>query len=109
MPVAFGSDAPVADPNPWPAIYSAVTRRTRSGRQLRGPRGGNVTVLDALEMHTLGGAEAGGAGDRKGSIQPGKLADLILVEHDPTRMDVAGIKDLRAVMTIIGGQVVWEL
>ncbi|MSQ17667.1 MAG: amidohydrolase [Dehalococcoidia bacterium] len=108
VPVAFGSDAPVVDPNPWPAIYSAVTRRTSTGQQLPGQHSGEVTVAGALEMHSLQGAEAEGAGDGKGSIEAGKLADLVLVENDPTGMDPAGIIDLRAVITIIGGQVVWK-
>ncbi len=115
-PLAFGSDAPVVDPNPWPAIYSAVTRRTRGGRRLPAQddgdaEGSQVPLADALAMHTLGGAQAEGAQAQKGSIQPGKLADLTLVDGDPTRMDSAGIealRDLRAVMTMIGGQVVWE-
>jgi len=74
-----------------------------------------MSVAEALRAYTLGGAEAEGSGERKGSIEPGKLADLVLVEAvnprvdgDPTGMDIAQVSNLRAVMTLIGGQVVWE-
>jgi predicted amidohydrolase YtcJ len=112
VPLAFGSDAPVVDPNPWPAIYSAATRRTRGGHPLPACHAGDGTqempVAEALRAYTLGGAQAEGTQERKGSIQPGKLADLVLVDGDPTRLDIAQVRDLRAVMTLVGGQVVWE-
>jgi hypothetical protein len=104
--LAFGSDAPVIDPNPWPAIYGAVTRSTRQGRTL--PPGQEVAVETALRMYTLGGALAEGSQARKGSIAPGKLADLVLVDSDPREVAPLMLKDIRAMLTIIGGQVVWD-
>ena len=114
VPLAFGSDAPVADPNPWPAIYSAVTRATSGGRTLParepGPSGmgQGIPVARALRMNTLGGAWAEGTQGRKGTIRPGKLADLVLLDGDPIRMDPNRLKDIRAVLTVVGGQVAWE-
>ena len=105
--VAFGSDAPVIDPNPWPAIYSAVTGATKFSKELR-PRGQEVSVESALHMYTLGGAFAEGSGEFKGSIQVGKLADLTLVDVRLAGIDLAGLKNVRPVMTILGGRLVWE-
>ncbi len=105
--VAFGSDAPVIDPNPWPAIYSAVTGAARSSQELR-PRGQEVSVESALGMYTLGGANAEGSGQFKGSIQVGRLADLTLVDVDLAGIDAARLQNVRSVMTLLGGRLVWE-
>ncbi len=106
---AFGSDAPVIDPNPWPAIYSAVTRCSSDGLPLA-PSGADthqVSVADALRMYTLRGAEAEGKASEKGSIAIGKLADLILVDADPLAVEVERLRTIQAVMTIRGGEVIW--
>jgi len=113
VPLAFGSDSPVADPNPWPAIYSAVTRTTRDGTKFPPVAGMSaikqeVPATAALRMHTMGGAHAEGSEDRKGTISRGKLADLVLLDADPTKVEPSGLKDIRAVMTMVGGQVVWS-
>ena len=114
LPVAFGSDAPVIDPNPWPAIYSAVTRATRSGQGLtrrshgRETHSQQVSVESALRMYTLAGADAEGTRHLKGTIRPGKLADLVLLDKDPTAADPSDLKNIHPVLTVIGGRVVWE-
>ena len=110
--VAFGSDAPVTGPNPWPAIYGAVTRKTRSGALLSSRNSGDVpwqgiTVNEALQMHTgwtLDGSPAG----RTNGIRKGSSADLVLLNTDPLEVGQEGLKDIRAVMTIIGGRIAWE-
>ncbi|MCH7606161.1 MAG: amidohydrolase, partial [Chloroflexi bacterium] len=112
VPVAFGSDAPVIDPNPWPAIYSAVTRTTRAGKPIRPLEKGpetkrEISVGTALRMYTSAGAYAEGTEKHKGTIQPGKLADLVLLDNDPTTCDPEKLKDIRAVLTVVGGQVAW--
>ena len=110
IPVAFGSDAPVIDANPWPAIYSAVTRRTSNGTFLppNGFRGQTITVAEALRMYTSSGANSEGSGQRKGTIQPGMLADMVLLDTDPFSAEPEQLKENRAVLTVVGGQVVWE-
>lgn len=112
VPVGFGSDAPVIDPNPWPAVYSAVTRQTRHGSWLPEREDDRwsqqVPVLEALRMYTGGGAWAEGAPERKGRIKPGQLADLVLVDADPTQVRPSELKDIKAVMTVIGGEISWE-
>ena len=109
VPLAFGSDAPVIDPNPWPAIHSAVTRQDYQGQPVPDTGGsGRVSVQSALRMYTLSGAELEGTAEDKGSISAGKLADLVLVNANPLTVDPEGLKDIKAMMTIIGGRVVWE-
>jgi hypothetical protein len=110
--MAFSSDAPVIDPDPWPGIYAAVTGRTR--RRARFPQPevnpgtGQISVLAALRMYTIGGALAEGTQRVKGSIQSGKLADLILVDADPTRIAKSALLDIKTVLTVVGGKVAWE-
>ena len=107
--IAFGSDAPVINPNPWPAIYSAVTRKDFKGQPLPESNGaGRVSIESALRMYTLSGAETEGTQADRGSITPGKLADLVLVDADPLTIDPEGVKDIKAKLTMIGGKVVWE-
>jgi len=107
--IAFGSDAPVINPNPWPAIYSAVTRKDFKGQPLPESNGaGRVSIESALRMYTLSGAETEGTQADRGSITPGKLADLVLVDADPLTIDPEAVKDIKAKLTIIGGKVVWE-
>ena len=112
--VAFGSDAPVIDPNPWPDIYSAVTGLTRSGQSLRGDRNNGpahyqvVPLTSALSMYTLGAAYAEGTEEFKGSIEPGKLADLTLLDADVAGLDPSELMGVRAAKTIIEGRLVWE-
>ena len=110
IPVAFGSDAPVIDPNPWPAIYSAVTGRTADGSSLSG--GGvaarRIGVEDALRLYTLAGAAAEGTASFKGAIAPGRGADMVLVDQDPTAISVERLPKVQTLMTLIGGRTVWE-
>lgn len=112
--LAFGSDSPVIDPNPWPGIYSAVTGLCGDGRPLSGEavdtgcRSNGVSLETALRMYTIAGARADGTQDLKGTIKPGKLADLVLLDQDPTAVEHEDLKDVRPVMTIVGGKVAWE-
>ena len=108
--VAFGSDAPVIDPNPWPAIYSAVTGCAGDGEWLGGGDvgGGRAVGLGAaLRMYTAAGALAEGMGGDKGVIARGMLADMVLVDGDPFVVGAGGLAGVRAVMTVVGGAVVW--
>jgi predicted amidohydrolase YtcJ len=59
-------------------------------------------------MYTINAAYASHEENIKGSITPGKLADMVLLSDDPTRVEAEAIKDIRVEMTIIGGKVVWE-
>ena len=115
VPVAFGSDAPVIDPNPWPGIYSAVTGLAHDGHPLgvgepqdREPPAQTVPVVAALRMYTLAAAEAEGSAADKGSITPGKLADLTLVDADPRAVAPDALRNIKPMLTVLAGKVAWE-
>ena len=103
---ACSSDAPVIEPNPMVGIYAAVTRRAESGQTVGGSE--RVSAREALKMYTLNGAFASRQEAAKGSIEAGKLADLVLLDRDPTRVESDCIPHIKVTMTIIGGQVVWQ-
>ena len=117
IPVAFGSDSPVIDPNPWPGIYSAVTGMTKAGLRFpwlgedkASPCNGNngLTFMQALSAHTLGGAKSEGTAHRKGMIRPGMLADLALLDRPLDEMTGHKILETGSCLTIIGGRAVWR-
>ncbi len=104
--VAASSDCPVAPDNPLLGIYAAVTRRTESGQYLSPEEA--ISAKQALAMYTINAAYASFEEDIKGSITPGKLADMVVLSADPLKSPPEQLKDIRVEMTIIGGRVVWE-
>jgi predicted amidohydrolase YtcJ len=104
--VAAASDAPVVPVNPLAGIYGAVTRRAASGQVLLPEEA--VTPGQALRLYTVNAAYASFEEGIKGSITPGRLADMVVLSGDPTRVPPEQIMDIRVEMTIIGGAVVWE-
>jgi len=104
--VAAGSDSPIVPDSPLVGIYGAVTRQTESGQRLLPEE--CISASQALAMYTINAAYASFEENIKGSITPGKLADLIILSDDPTGVTAEQIKDIRVEMTIIGGEVVWE-
>ena len=107
--VAMSSDCPATSGeeliSPLLGIYVAVTRKTDAGQEL-GPEQ-RVKVEEAIRAYTLGGAYATFEEDVKGSVEPGKLADLTVISEDPTSVEAERIKDLSVEMTIIGGRIVY--
>ncbi len=103
IPVAFHSDLPVVPCNPLPAIYTAVTRKTESGQEI-GPQQ-RVTIKEAIRAYTYSGAYASFEEDSKGSIEVGKLADLVVLSDDILRVAPEKIKDMRVDLTMVDGQV----
>jgi predicted amidohydrolase YtcJ len=104
--VGCGSDFPVVDPNPLVSIGAAVTRRTQDGEMVSAQQ--SITVSEALMAHTLGAAAAGFEEGIKGSISPGKLADLVVLSEDPLTIDPEQIKNIQIQRTILDGAVAWE-
>ena len=107
--LAFGSDCPVEDLNPLVGIHAAVTRRRADGSP--GPEGWHpdqrLTVAEAVHAYTLGAAQAVGLDDRLGSLSPGKLADLIVLDRDIFECDPIEIKGAQVQATMIGGRFVY--
>lgn len=103
---AASSDCPVAPCNPVVGIYAAVTRKAESGQLILPDEA--VSVEEALRMYTLAGTYASFEERSKGSIEVGKLADLVVLGADPTEVAPEQIKEICVEKTIVGGKVVWE-
>jgi predicted amidohydrolase YtcJ len=104
--IAASSDAPVVPANPLMGIYAAVARMAESGQVLLPEE--RITAEQALALYTVNAAYTSFEEKTKGSISPGKLADIVILSDDPTRVPSESIKDIKVEMTIIGGEVVWE-
>jgi predicted amidohydrolase YtcJ len=104
--LAFASDAPVIPINPMIGIYGAVTRQAESGQVLLPEE--RITVAQALELYTHGGAYASFEDKIKGVLAPTMLADMIILSGDPLTVPPEKLKDIKVEKTIIGGEVVWE-
>jgi hypothetical protein len=108
MPLAFGSDCPVADPNPLWGIHAAVTRRHRDGTPHEGwYPAQRLTVAEAVWAYTMGPALACGRASDLGSISPGKKADLVVLDRDLFGIDPMEIARAQVVMTIFNGRLVY--
>ncbi len=109
LTVANCSDTVGATPfstNPFYSMWSAVTRQTFLGKQLIPEEA--VSVKEALRLYTTGAAYAGMEEMEKGSIEPGKLADLIVIDRDILTVPEDQIKDIKVEMTVLGGRIVYQ-
>lgn len=108
IPLGFGSDAPVANPNPTLGLQAAATRRSATGAPLSERE--RMTVTAALSAYTRGSAKAAGesAARELGALTPGRLADIAVLDRDISAISPDEIGEARVVMTIIGGATVWE-
>lgn len=107
--VAFGSDWFVAPPTPLEGIYGAVTRKTLDEKNPEGwiPEQ-KITVEEALKAYTIDAAYASFEEKIKGSIEPGKLADVVILDQDITSIASAKIRDVKVIKTYVGGNPVYE-
>jgi predicted amidohydrolase YtcJ len=107
--LAFGTDWPYAPLDPVLTVYAAVTRATLDGKNPNGwfPEQ-KLTVAEAVEAYTMGSAYAEFQEKEKGSITPGKLADMVLLSDDIFTIDPAKIRDVKVLKTIVGGRIVWD-
>jgi predicted amidohydrolase YtcJ len=108
--LAFGTDWDVAPLNPILTIYAAVTRATLDGKNPDGwfPEQ-KLTVPESVEAYTMGSAYAEFQDKEKGSITPGKLADMVLLSDDIFSIDPAKIREVKVLKTIVGGRLVWDV
>jgi predicted amidohydrolase YtcJ len=107
--LAFGSDWPVVTISPWPGVQNALTRQTAEGE----PAGGwvpkeRISLEDTIKAYTLGAAYAGRREKTEGSIEPGKLADMIILSQDLFKIEPSDIIKTEVLTTIVGGKVVYE-
>ncbi|MFF0574877.1 amidohydrolase [Streptosporangium saharense] len=104
--LAFGSDAPVEHPNPFAALYAAVTRSRPDGT----PAGGwqpeqRLSMGEAITAHTLGAAYAAGEENDKGVLSPGRLADFVVVDTDPYVESPEAVLRTKVTTTVVGGRI----
>jgi len=107
------SDCPVCTPNDpvWPSnplwgMWCAVNRKTRSGVDI-GPQE-KLAPMEALRVYTINGAYSSFEENIKGSIEPGKLADMVVLSASPLEVDPWEIRNITVERTIIGGEIVYE-
>ncbi len=107
--LAFGSDWPVVTLNPWVGIQLAITRQTVDGK----PEGGfypeqRVTLAEAIAGYTIDAAFSGRREKTEGSLEPGKVADLIVISQNLFDIDPHKIADTKVITTMAGGRVVYQ-
>ncbi len=106
--LAFGTDWSVAPLDPMLSIYAAVTRRTLDGKNPQGwvPEQ-KISVEEAVRAYTVASAYAEFQDTVKGSITPGKLADLVMLSRDIYKIDPKEIEKVKVVLTIVDGRIVF--
>jgi predicted amidohydrolase YtcJ len=107
--LAFGSDWPVVTLSPWYGVQNAVTRQTLAGE----PKGGwlpgeRVSLEQAIAGYTLGAAFSGHREASEGSLEEGKLADLIVLDQDLFQVAPSEIHKTKVLLTMVGGKVVYQ-
>ncbi len=106
--VAFGSDAPVEDPNPFLGLHAAVTRQRPDGSPSHDgwTPGERLTLEEAIRSYTDGPAYCAHNESQQGSLAVGSFADLLVLDRDPHGMPPAELAGLRPVGTMTGG--IWR-
>src|SRR5947209_8668232 len=104
--LALGTDWAVAPLNPMLTVYAAVTRATLDGKNRNGwfPEQ-KLTVPETVEAYTMGSAYAEFQENEKGSLSPGKLADMVILSHDIFHIDPVKIREVSVLKTILGGKI----
>lgn len=107
--LAFGSDSPVAPLNPLFGVYAAVTRRTLDDKNPNGwiPEQ-KISVEETVRAFTWGSAYAEFQENVKGTLEPGKLADFVILSDDIFTIDPVKIRDAKVLVTVVDGKVVFQ-
>jgi predicted amidohydrolase YtcJ len=107
LTVALSSDAPVVeDDNPLAGMNAAITRRSKEGVAIAPEQ--SISAQEALYAYTMGGAIASGEAANRGSIRPGKWADVAVLSSDPLTAAPAALLDIRVEMTFVAGNKVYQ-
>ncbi|MGH9789351.1 MAG: amidohydrolase, partial [Candidatus Acidiferrales bacterium] len=109
VPLAFGTDYAVEPLNPMRGLYASIAREFEHG----GPLGGwlpeeKISIVDAIRAYTWGSAYAEFEEHRKGTLSPGKFADLVVLSQDITRAPAVEVLRTEVLLTMVGGRVVYE-
>ena len=100
------SDFPVVATNPFAQIYTVVTRKTESGETVAPEEA--VDIMEAIRIYTWNGAYLSKDEDKLGSIEPGKLADLIILDRDIVSLPPEKLLETNVLMTIVNGKTVYQ-
>lgn len=106
IPAPGHSDCPICSPNPWLGIYGMVTRKTSSGQVLHPEEG--VTPLEGIEAYTRLGAYSAWEETEKGTIEEGKLADIVVIDRNPLEVPADDLKSTKTLLTIVGGKIAYD-
>jgi predicted amidohydrolase YtcJ len=107
IPLACGTDANRATSyNPWIGVHWLLTGKTLGGGKLQGDKN-LLDRTEALRLYTAGGAWISSEEEKKGTLAPGKLADLVVLNGDYFSMAVDEVKDLESLLTMVGGKIVY--
>ncbi len=104
--VAAGTDAPVEDIDPMANFYAFVTRRMENGKYFFPEQ--SLSNLQTLKAYTINNAYAAFEENLKGTLEPGKLADITVLSKDILEINPADIKDTRVLYTIVGGKILYR-
>jgi predicted amidohydrolase YtcJ len=104
--IAFSSDRPVIDGAPLLGIHAAVNQKTMTGQDYAPEE--KISAEEALGCYTINGAYTTFEEKIKGSLEAGKLADLVILAEDPTKIAPESIKDVQVVATMVGGEFLYE-
>jgi predicted amidohydrolase YtcJ len=107
VPLAFGTDYPVEPVTPFRGLYAAITRKSENGRQLYFPEQ-RIGMDQALAAYTSGSAFAEFEEKEKGTLQPGMLADFVVLDRDVTAVSPEKILSTQVLRTVVGGKTVYE-
>lgn len=107
VPLAFGTDYPVEPITPFRGLYAAITRKNEAGTKEYFPEQ-KVGIDEAIAAYTKGAAYAEFDEKTKGKLQPGYLADFVVLDRDITRIPPEEILESRALRTVVGGRIVFE-
>jgi len=105
--LAFGTDYPVEPVTPFRALYAAVTRLSENGKKSYYPEQ-KISIEQAIAAYTTGSAFAEFAEKQKGKLEPGMLADLIVLDRDVTSVQPAKMLETQVLRTVVGGKTVYE-
>ena len=105
--VSYGTDCPVEDLNPFENLYCAVTRRDLNGGEVYLP-GECVDIYTAIDNYTYESAYTCFDENQRGRLQPGYLADFVILDADIFTIPAEQIKAVRPVATYLGGRAVYQ-
>jgi predicted amidohydrolase YtcJ len=104
--LSAGTDYPISSYNPMQAIWGFVTRATEKAG-VQGPEEA-IDPYTAVQLYTLGSAALDGESQQRGTLQPGRLADLVAFRADPIACPVDDLRFLKPVFTIVGGRAMYD-